>query len=44
MIPMQEEYDNNLEGDAGLSKKIIKLGELNELAYEDLISSINTIP
>ena len=30
-----------LEGDTDLDKKIIKLGELNELAYEDLILSIN---
>ena len=31
-----------LEGDTDLNKKIIKLGDLNELAYEDLILSINT--
>ena len=41
-IPMQEEYQNALEGDEGLDKKIVKLGELNELAYEDLILLINT--
>ena len=41
-IPMQEEYENALEGDDDLDKKIVKLGELNELAYEDLILSINT--
>ena len=41
-IPTQEEYENALEGDDDLNKKIIKLGELNELAYEDLILSINT--
>ena len=39
--PMQE-YDDVLEGDDDLDKKIIKLGELNELAYKDLILSINT--
>ena len=31
-----------LEGDDDLDKKIVKLGELNELAHEDLILSINT--
>ena len=36
------EYKNALEGDTDLNKKIIKLGELNGLAYEDLILSINT--
>ena len=41
-IPMQEEYERALEGDDDLNKKIVKLGELNELAYEDLILSINT--
>ena len=39
---MQEEYENALEGDMVLNKKIIKLDELNELAYENLILSINT--
>ena len=39
---MQEEYDSALEGDDNLNKKIVRLGELNELAYEDLILSINT--
>ena len=32
-ILMQEEYKNNLKGHKDLNKKIIKLGELNELAY-----------
>ena len=41
-IPMQEDYDNALEGDMDLHRKIIKLGELNESSYEDLILSINT--
>ena len=41
-IPTQDEYENALEVDMDLNKKIIKLGELNELAYEDLILSINT--
>ena len=39
---MQEEYENVLVGDTELNKKILKLGEFNELAYEDLILSINT--
>ena len=41
-IPTQEEYKSALEGDKDLNKNIVKLGELNELAYEDLILSINT--
>ena len=40
-IPTQEEYDSALEGDDDLNKKIVKLGEFNELAYEDLILLIN---
>ena len=31
-----------LEEDTDLNKRIIKLGELNKLAYEDLIVAINT--
>ena len=42
MIPMQEEYEKALEADMDLGKKIVKLSELNELACEDLILSINT--
>ena len=41
-IPTQDEYNNALEGDTDLNKMIIKLAELNELAHEDLILSINT--
>ena len=41
-IPMQSEYNDVFKGKADLNKKFIKLGELNELAYEDLILSINT--
>ena len=41
---MQEEYKSLLEGDEDLDKKIVKLGELNELAYKDLILWINTSP
>ena len=36
-IPTQDEYKNSLEGDMDLDKKIIKLGELNHLAFEDFI-------
>ena len=36
-FPTQEEYESTLEGDEDLDKKIVKLGELNELAYKDLI-------
>ena len=41
-IPTQEKYENALKGDDDLDKKIVKLGELNELAYKNLILSINT--
>ena len=41
-ISIQEEYENALEGDDDLNKKIVKLCELDELAYEDLILSIKT--
>ena len=40
-IPIQDEYENALEGDKDLDKKIVKLDELNELAYEDLILLLN---
>ena len=40
-IPTQDEYENAWESDTNLDKKIMKLGELNKLAY-DLILSINT--
>ena len=40
--PMQGEYENALKGNVDLNIKIKKLGELNKLAYEDLILSINT--
>ena len=33
----QDEYESALEGDEELHKKIVKLGKLNEVAYEDLI-------
>ena len=39
---MQGEYEKALEGDTDLNKKFMKLGELNEIAYEDHILSINT--
>ena len=38
----QEEYENALKGNMSFNKKIMKLGELNKLTYEDLILSINT--
>ena len=41
-IPMLEEHESALEGDEDLDKKIVKLGELNELVYKDLILLINT--
>ena len=36
-IPLPEEYKNALTGNLALDKKIIKLGEWNELTYENLI-------
>ena len=36
-VLMQEEYDDALKDDKNHDKKIVKLGELNELAYKDLI-------
>ena len=41
-IPIKDEYENTLEIYMDLKRKIIKLGELNKLVYEDLILSINT--
>ena len=41
-ITMQEEYENALEGDMELERKIIKLGELNEQNNEHSIFSIIT--
>ena len=41
-IPTQDEYKNAVEVNTDLNNKIIKLGELNKLAYEALILSINT--
>ena len=41
-IPMQDEYKSALDGNIDLDRKIVKLGELNELAYENLTFSINT--
>ena len=41
-IPTQEEYETALEGNEDLDKKIVKLDALKELAYENLILSINT--
>ena len=35
-IPTHDEYKNAMEGDTDLKKKFVKLGELNDLAYEDL--------
>ena len=41
-IHMQGEYESALGGNEDLNKKIVKLGELNELMCEDLILLINT--
>ena len=41
-VPMQEEFEEAQKGDMDLDKKVVKLNELNELAYKDLILSINT--
>ena len=41
-IPNQNEYESALMGGEDLGKKIVKLGELNKLALQDLILLINT--
>ena len=41
--PMQEEFEEAQRGGTDLDKKVIKVGELNKLANEDLILSIKTI-
>ena len=41
-IPTQDEFEEALDGDKDLDKKIVMVGEFNQLAYEDLIISINT--
>ena len=43
-IPTQNKYENSLEGEMDLNKKIVKLNELDQLAYEDIILLINTGP
>ena len=40
-IPTQDEYKNALKVHMDLDKKMINLGESNELACEDLVLSIN---
>ena len=41
-IPTQDEYQNALQGDTGHNKRMVKLGELNELACKDFILSNKT--
>ena len=41
-ILMQEQYEHAFKGDTDLDNKIVKIHWLNELAYDHLISSINT--
>ena len=41
-IPTQDDYENALKGNMDLNNMIIKLGQLNELACEDLILLIDT--
>ena len=41
-IPFQDEYENALKEGTDLDKIIVKLGELNDLSYKDLILLINT--
>ena len=40
-VPMQEQIDLAESSSSSTDKKIIKLGELNELAYKDIVLSIN---
>ena len=42
--PIVDEYENALKVDMNLNKKIIKLVELNELAYVDLVCPSNIVP
>ena len=37
-----DEYDDTFEADTDLHEQVIKLGELNELVYQDFVLSINT--
>ena len=37
----QDEYDNTIKCETDLDKKVVKLGDLNELAYKNLILSMN---
>ena len=41
-MPTQDKYDNDLNGDSELDRKVVKLGQLNELACKNLIVSIST--
>ena len=41
-VPNEHKYEIALKGNTDLNKKIIKLGDINELAYESLIVFINT--
>ena len=36
-IPLQDECENAVKGDADHNKEIVKSGELNELSYENWI-------
>ena len=40
-VPTQEQIDLAKSSSSSTDKKIIKLGELNKLAYEDIVLSIN---
>ena len=40
-VPTQEQIDLAESSSSSTDKKIIKLGELNELAYKDIVLSIN---
>ena len=40
-MPTADEYDLAELGNSPDDKKVVRLGDLNELAYEDLILSIN---
>ena len=41
-VPTQDKYDKEIEVVMNLDKTIVKLSELNGLAYKDFILSINT--
>ena len=40
-MPTKDKYEEALEGDTNLYQNVAKLGELNKLAYKDIILHLN---